>query len=123
MVYAIAAELFVLEIDGVPGSVLAVEGINRPGFRITRHDRNNKIAAGNSIQRTISAFSVTFVRAATATCRSTLGSSCTTGSTVILPNIGVILSGRVAHDCFESRNETRATGLVAMRLSNNLLDD
>jgi hypothetical protein len=52
--------------------------------------------AGNSIQRTISTFSATFISAATAVCRSTPGSTRTTGSTIIRPNIAVILSGQSA---------------------------
>ena len=47
-------------------------------------------------QRTISTFSATAISALTAVCRSTLGPSRTTGSTIICPNIAVILSGQYA---------------------------
>src|SRR5271157_3803529 len=58
--------------------------------------KNSRTDVGNSIQRTISTFSATFISVVIAVCRSTAGSSCTTGSTIICPNIAVILSGQSA---------------------------
>src|SRR5271166_342084 len=58
--------------------------------------KNSRTDAGNSIQRTTSTFSATFISVAIAVCRSRPGSSCTTGSTIICPNIAVILSGQSA---------------------------
>ena len=92
----VAAELFVLEVNDVPDSGLAVENVDRPGFGIARTNRNSRTDAGNSIQRTTSTFSATLIRVAAAVCRSTPGSTCTTGLTIICPNITVILSGQCA---------------------------
>lgn len=36
---AVAAELFVLEINGVPGALFPVQNVNRPGFRVARNEQ------------------------------------------------------------------------------------
>jgi 2Fe-2S iron-sulfur cluster binding domain len=40
--HAVPAELFVLEVDGVPGSILAVEDIHRPGIRVSGHEQEQQ---------------------------------------------------------------------------------
>jgi hypothetical protein len=40
--HAVAAELLVIEIDGVPNPLLAIEDIDSPGFRIPRHQQKQQ---------------------------------------------------------------------------------
>jgi hypothetical protein len=42
LAYAVPAELFVLEIDGVPGAVLAAEDIDRPRFRVSGYEQEQQ---------------------------------------------------------------------------------
>ena len=42
LAYAVPAELFVLEVHGVPGSFLAVQDIDRPRIRISGHEQEQQ---------------------------------------------------------------------------------
>ena len=97
LVYAVAAELLVLEVDRVPGSFLTIQDIDCPGIRIPGHDqgqqgRRRQFDPANDLDVFGS-----LISPATAVCSSTPGSTCSAGSTIIRPNIAVFLSGLFAH--------------------------
>ena len=99
LVYAVAAELLVLEVDRVPGSFLTIQDIDCPGIRIPGHDqgqqgRRRQFDPANDLDVFGS-----LISPATAVCSSTPGSTCSAGSTIIVQTLQSSFPGSSPTSC------------------------